>query len=91
MAVAPDPEGSGLDLQRLRGSRDLHPSWVKRLAALQRPSARALVPQLVPDNALGYDAGPTLAGRRGTLFDFVVSQKRAHPDKVRKGLKYRIK
>lgn len=45
-------------------------------------AARALVNQLIPSNALGFDAGPTLLNRKGTLFDYVLQQKKAHPDKV---------
>lgn len=71
-----------LDLSHLSRSKQLHTYWLRRLSMLRRPSARGLVPQLVPDNALGFDAGPTLAVRRGTLFDYVLSQKKAHPDKV---------
>jgi hypothetical protein len=60
----------------------LHPYWLKRLSMLQRPAARALVSQILPTNPLGFDAGPTLSQRRGTLYDFVLTQKKAHPEKV---------
>ena len=49
---------------------------------LRRPAARGLINQIVVDNPLGFDAGPTLGSKRGTLFEYVVQQKRAHPDKL---------
>lgn len=64
------------------GPDTLHPYWLKRLSMLQRPAARALVSQILPTNPLGFDAGPTLSQRRGTLYDFVLTQKKAHPEKV---------
>jgi hypothetical protein len=79
-------ESGALDVSHLVGGKQLHPIWLKRLVGLKRPSARALVSQLSKENALGFDAGPTLAARRGTLFDYVVGQKKLHPDKVRAGV-----
>lgn len=79
-----------LQLDGAKGA--LHPYWHKRLAGLVRPAARALIPQLTTENALGFDVtasglgnGAAAAGPRrvgGTLFDFVLAQKKAHPDKV---------
>lgn len=80
-----------LQLEGAKGA--LYPYWHKRLAGLVRPAARALIPQLTTENALGFDVtasglgnGAAAAGPRrvgGTLFDYVLAQKKAHPDKVR--------
>lgn len=88
-----------LKLQAQDGKGPLHPYWHKRLAGLTRPAARALIPQLTHENALGFDAasglgnGAAIGGvqqaRRtggGTLFDYVLAQKKAHPDKVCRGV-----
>ena len=74
------PELLRLQASSSLGTSSLCPYWVKRLSLLQRPAARGLVRQLLPSNALGFDAGPT--NRKGTLFDYVLSQKKAHQDKV---------
>lgn len=76
------PELVRLQASSSLGTSSLRPYWLKRLSLLQRPAARGLVRQLLPTNALGFDAGPTLLNRKGTLFDYVLSQKKAHPDKV---------
>jgi hypothetical protein len=56
--------------------------WVNRVNNLKRPAARALIKSLVPGNILGYDAGALLQQKKGTLFHYMLQQKKLHPDKV---------
>lgn len=57
--------------------------WLHQLSLLDRPVVRSLIPQLVADNALGFDDGKGLsAARPGSFLGFTIEQKRKHPDKV---------
>lgn len=74
-------------LERVLASEtsQLHPLWVRRLAAVDRPAARALITQLTSDNVLGYQKPPTVttpSKRKATLLDFVVAEKTKHADKI---------
>lgn len=54
---------------------------LKRLKFLHKPTVRQLIPELVKENELGYQPSSGAIGK-GTLVDFVVEQKRLHPDKI---------
>jgi len=49
---------------------------------LRRQSAIDLIPQITADNPLGFNAPTTLVSKKGTLFEWVMQQKKEHPDKV---------
>eukprot|EP00466_Bigelowiella_natans_P010135 jgi/Bigna1/82345/fgenesh1_pg.91_\ len=55
--------------------------WMQHLRRVTRPSARELIKQLVPSNALGYDHGMVNV-KKGTLMHFAISEKEKHPNKV---------
>ena len=55
--------------------------WIHQLSLLQHGTARDLIPQLIPDNYIGYE-GVTGPAKKGTLTEFYVKQKKEHPDKV---------
>ena len=55
--------------------------WIKQLSLLPHGTARDLIPQLIPDNFIGYE-GVTGPAKKGTLTEFYVKQKKEHPDKV---------
>lgn len=55
--------------------------WLEHLRAVRRPAARALIPQLVDSNPLGYEP-PTGPAKKGTLLEYCVAQKAMHPSKV---------
>ncbi|CEL93038.1 unnamed protein product [Vitrella brassicaformis CCMP3155] len=59
----------------------VHPMWLERLKKLERPAAKELIPSLRGENMLGFDAASSLV-KKGTLFEWVLQQKRKHPDKV---------
>jgi hypothetical protein len=54
---------------------------LKQLQILKKNSVRILIPELTKDNELGYLPHSGTVSR-GTLVDFVVEQKRLHPDKI---------
>lgn len=54
---------------------------LKLLHNLKKHSVRVLIPELTKDNELGYLPHSGVVSR-GTLVDFVVEQKRLHPDKI---------
>jgi hypothetical protein len=68
--------------------------WIERLHLLDKPAARALIPQLIPGNPLGFDPLANTKGsgsgvsdsrglaRQGTLLDYTIQQKKKHPDKI---------
>jgi hypothetical protein len=55
--------------------------WVNQLKLLHRPTARALIAKLTPDNALGY-ASATGPARTGTLLESIIKWKEKHRDKL---------
>lgn len=55
--------------------------WIRQLSMLPHGTARDLIPQLIPDNFIGYE-GVTGPAKKGTLTEFYVKQKKEHPDKV---------
>ena len=55
--------------------------WLEHLQSVRRPAARALIPQLVDSNPLGYEP-PTGPAKKGTLLEYCVAQKARHPTKV---------
>jgi hypothetical protein len=73
-------EEDWLDFLRPKKSR-LDPRWLNRLERVQRPAAKALISQLTADNELGFVAA-TGPAKKGTLLEYVMQQKSAHPDKV---------
>ena len=57
--------------------------WRSKLSELSRPAAVHLVPQLSPENALGYmNKVQSKASGPLSLVDFAVAQKDKHPEKV---------
>lgn len=66
------------------------PYWIEQLQQLNRPIAKSLLTQLVPDNALGFDFtnnGKTTTSNKtilrvGSFLDFTLQQKIKHPNKV---------
>lgn len=68
-------------LNQLRGNSSIHPFWLDQLDVVDRPAARALIPQLTSDNCLGYlpASGPP---KKGTLLQYVITQKEMHPTKI---------
>lgn len=56
--------------------------WIQQLKRIDRPSAKNLIPLLVPDNVLGYEGVIKGPARKGTLVDYVLEQKKKHEDKV---------
>ncbi len=55
-------------------------SW-DHLRRLQKNTVRNLIPELTNENELGFKPYSGLISK-GTLVDFVVQQKRLHPEKV---------
>lgn len=75
---------SDLDLSKLTTpDSKVHPYWIDQLRRLERPVAKALIPQLIPGNPLGFDPGQgreTL--KQGTLLHYTIQQKLQHPNKI---------
>jgi DNA mismatch repair ATPase MutS/predicted GIY-YIG superfamily endonuclease len=55
--------------------------WERELHRVDKPAARRLLPLLDRENPLGFTPGPTMM-KKGSLFEYVVQEKRQHPDKV---------
>jgi len=55
--------------------------WIGKLREVDKPSAKALITQLISENELGYNAA-TGPAKKGTLLEYVQFQKKKYPDKV---------
>ena len=82
-STAYESEQPYLDRLRQTDSK-VTPYWVEQLSNMERPTARGLIRQLVPDNPLGFNevlSDPTKNSKKQFL-DFILKQKKSHPDKV---------
>jgi hypothetical protein len=59
--------------------------FLEKIRKIERPAAVELIPQLAngyTDNELGYIASTGGPAKKGTLLDYVITQKKMYPDKV---------
>lgn len=82
-------QSSDIVLDHLTGRNSkVDPYWIDQLKRLDRSVAKVLIPQLTPDNELGFDSSqgtaavPKGPARAGTLLDYTIQQKRKHPQSV---------
>ena len=69
------------NLQHLKAGNIITEYWIKKLSQLPHGTARNLVPQLVPDNVVGYE-GVTGPAKSGSLVGYYINQKIEHPEKI---------
>jgi hypothetical protein len=70
------------DLQHLltSGSK-ISPYWIDKLSQVEQGTARSLMSQLTPDNAIGFVRG-TGSIKESSLLGYVIEQKKKYPDYI---------
>lgn len=75
--------GKDVDLNHLIGKESrIHPYWIEKLNAIEKPAAVDLISQLTSKNSLGYMKSNGEAAKSGTMVSSVMEEKEKHIDKV---------